>query len=272
MATRVIAANRHLLREEMGGYEDTQARIRSMGLPSCFPASPRGWVMTGFLRGGDEKSYFGCDGWLFYRQSVDSVTGPGFLTPRMATRTFARQRTCRSPLPATGPAQSVDPVPSPIGRARHRIGGHPDTRQGKPCIRKKLTPQWSSPPGCCAECFIGHVQVGAGKSRNRGLDLRTVASGGERNAPAMRSILKPTRIGHLSCNGNRGHTTVRLAAGTRPWRPPPRAVWIAGPKDNPCPAPGYRRHAESAPNVRSSSRRKQFRHPRADGRRAVGFG
>ncbi len=39
-----------------------------------------GWVVKALLHGGDEQVYFGRDGWLFYRTSVDSVTGPGFLT------------------------------------------------------------------------------------------------------------------------------------------------------------------------------------------------
>ncbi len=38
-----------------------------------------GWVVKGLLHGGDEQVYFGREGWLFYRASVDSVTGPGFL-------------------------------------------------------------------------------------------------------------------------------------------------------------------------------------------------
>lgn len=40
------------------------------------------WVIKGILHGGDEQAYFGRDGWLFYRPSVDSVTGPGFLTAK----------------------------------------------------------------------------------------------------------------------------------------------------------------------------------------------
>ncbi len=39
-----------------------------------------GWILKGWLHGGDEQVYFGRDGWLFYRPSVDSVSGPGFLT------------------------------------------------------------------------------------------------------------------------------------------------------------------------------------------------
>ena len=41
-----------------------------------------GWAIKGILHGGDEQAYFGRDGWLFYRPSVDSVTGPGFLTAK----------------------------------------------------------------------------------------------------------------------------------------------------------------------------------------------
>lgn len=45
-----------------------------------------GWVVKALLHGGDEQVYFGRDGWLFYRTSVDSVTGPGFLTRQWQRR------------------------------------------------------------------------------------------------------------------------------------------------------------------------------------------
>jgi len=45
-----------------------------------------GWVVKALLHGGDEQVYFGREGWLFYRASVDSVTGPGFLTEQWQRR------------------------------------------------------------------------------------------------------------------------------------------------------------------------------------------
>ncbi len=45
-----------------------------------------GWVVKALLHGGDEQVYFGRDRWLFYRASVDSVAGPGFLTEQWQRR------------------------------------------------------------------------------------------------------------------------------------------------------------------------------------------
>jgi alginate O-acetyltransferase complex protein AlgJ len=42
---------------------------------------PAQWVLTGWLRAGNEKVYCGRDGWLFYRPGVDYVTARGFLEP-----------------------------------------------------------------------------------------------------------------------------------------------------------------------------------------------
>lgn len=39
-------------------------------------------LLTGTVGAGNEQVYLGRDGWLFYRQDVEYVTGPGFLEPR----------------------------------------------------------------------------------------------------------------------------------------------------------------------------------------------
>ena len=39
-------------------------------------------VLTRWLGAGNERVYPGREGWLFYRQDVEYVTGPGFLEPR----------------------------------------------------------------------------------------------------------------------------------------------------------------------------------------------
>jgi hypothetical protein len=64
--------------------------------------TPRvGWVVKALLHGGDEQVYFGREGWLFYRASVDSVTGPGFLTEQWQRR---RLRDADKSLPPPQPA------------------------------------------------------------------------------------------------------------------------------------------------------------------------
>jgi alginate O-acetyltransferase complex protein AlgJ len=93
------------------------------------------------LRGGDEQAYFGRDGWLFYRQSVDSVTGPGFLTAKW------RQERLRTSAPS-----SVLPQPDPL-RALTQFHRQLAERgvalvviptPGKETLYpEKLTPQWN---------------------------------------------------------------------------------------------------------------------------------
>ncbi len=39
------------------------------------------WFLTGWLGTGSEKVIVGRDGWLFYRDGVQYITGPGFLNP-----------------------------------------------------------------------------------------------------------------------------------------------------------------------------------------------
>ena len=63
-----------LPRRQLRDFED---RLNETSLVTRTLAPWVGWVIKGMLRGGDEQAYFGRDGWLFYRQSVDSVTGPG---------------------------------------------------------------------------------------------------------------------------------------------------------------------------------------------------
>ncbi|MFM8218124.1 MAG: alginate O-acetyltransferase AlgX-related protein, partial [Planctomycetaceae bacterium] len=42
--------------------------------------------LAAWLQGGNEETYIGREGWLFYRRDLDSVTGPGFLEPRVLAR------------------------------------------------------------------------------------------------------------------------------------------------------------------------------------------
>jgi alginate O-acetyltransferase complex protein AlgJ len=86
----------HQIRAFEDNLEDTSLVSRTM-TPWV------GWVVKALLHGGDEQVYFGRAGWLFYRTSVDSVTGPGFLTQQWQHR---RLRDADQSLPPPQP----DPV------------------------------------------------------------------------------------------------------------------------------------------------------------------
>jgi len=60
-------------------------------------------IITGVLRGGNEKAYCGHDGWLFYRDDIDSLTSRGFLEPSVL-----RQRA------ASGSELMAPPQPDPV--------------------------------------------------------------------------------------------------------------------------------------------------------------
>ena len=70
-----LVPSARMLRQFEDNLEDSSLATRTL-------APWVGWVVKGILHGGDEQTYFGRDGWLFYRPSVDSVTGPGFLTAK----------------------------------------------------------------------------------------------------------------------------------------------------------------------------------------------
>lgn len=89
--------------QQLRAFED---RLNETSLITRSLAPWVGWVIKGILRGGDEQAYFGRDGWLFYRQSVDSVTGSGFLTSKWR---HERLRTAdpSSPLPQPDPLKAL---------------------------------------------------------------------------------------------------------------------------------------------------------------------
>lgn len=68
-------------------------------------------VQTWFLDLGNEQAYVGHDGWLFYREDVDYVAGPGFLEPRVLERRSRSGRQWRA-------APTPDPRPALIAFAR----------------------------------------------------------------------------------------------------------------------------------------------------------
>jgi len=101
-ADRVIAANRHLLRE-VRRYEDAQSESSWLARV-LLPRSQ--WVLTHGLRAGNERVYLGRDGWLFYRPDVDYLTGPGFLTKRHFENRLKSTKEW-DPLPQPDPVKAI---------------------------------------------------------------------------------------------------------------------------------------------------------------------
>jgi alginate O-acetyltransferase complex protein AlgJ len=93
---RVFAANREL-QQAIGRYEE-QLENESGLTRFALPPSQR--VLSGWLGAGNEKAYCGQNGWLFYRPSVDYVTGPGFLEPRQLRRRSQLEAVQPDPLEA----------------------------------------------------------------------------------------------------------------------------------------------------------------------------
>lgn len=63
-------------------------------------------AITGWLKGGNEDAYCGRDGWLFYRRDMDSLTGPGFLDPRVLKRRAAGGSELKAP-PQPDPVRAI---------------------------------------------------------------------------------------------------------------------------------------------------------------------
>jgi alginate O-acetyltransferase complex protein AlgJ len=79
--------------------------------------------MTGVLRAGNERVYLGRDGWLFYRQDVDYLTGGSFLDraqsdPHQAILLFHRD------LEARGVTLVVMPTPVKPSVHPEKLSGH----------------------------------------------------------------------------------------------------------------------------------------------------
>ena len=100
---RLMVGN-HAMLQLIGRYE-TNLEEESVVSRSLLPRTQALLVRLG---GGNEKSYVGRDGWLFYRPDIDYVTGPGFLDPA-----WIRHRAAG----ASGgeDAPSSDPLPAILG-------------------------------------------------------------------------------------------------------------------------------------------------------------
>jgi len=80
--SRVITVNRVIL-ERLTAFETALEDESPVGRLLRPPAQQ---AMSGWLGVGNERVYAGRSGWLFYRQDVDYVTGPGFLDARQLAR------------------------------------------------------------------------------------------------------------------------------------------------------------------------------------------
>jgi hypothetical protein len=68
--------------------------------------SPTQYILTGIFGAGNEKSYPGLDGWLFYRPDVDYVTGTGFLGEHQMKRRMGFGTEWRAP-PQPDPVKAI---------------------------------------------------------------------------------------------------------------------------------------------------------------------
>src|SRR6185295_639143 len=67
---------------------------------------PAQLLMTGWLGAGNERVYPGRDGWVFYRQDVEYITGPGFLDPAQIRRRVAEAPEWTNP-PEPDPREAI---------------------------------------------------------------------------------------------------------------------------------------------------------------------
>jgi hypothetical protein len=79
---RTVAANRTVL-AGLTGFEDALDDESLLGRALRPPAQR---LLSGWLGAGNERTYIGRDGWLFYRPDVEYVTGHGFLAPAQLGR------------------------------------------------------------------------------------------------------------------------------------------------------------------------------------------
>lgn len=120
-----LAAKRPLA-ARMARFED---RLEEESWVTAELLPPVQLFLTGILGTGNEQVYPGRDGWLFYRQAVESLTGPGFLEretqesdPRPALFELHRQLAHRGirlvllPVPVKAAIHPQKLTPRPIGR------------------------------------------------------------------------------------------------------------------------------------------------------------
>jgi alginate O-acetyltransferase complex protein AlgJ len=79
---RIVARNRMVL-SAIAGFERRLEEESAIGRALRPPAQS---LLAGWLDAGNERVYIGHDGWLFFRDDVEYVTGPGFLHSRQIAK------------------------------------------------------------------------------------------------------------------------------------------------------------------------------------------
>jgi hypothetical protein len=90
---RIVAVNRGVL----SGLQDFERGLEQESLLGQGLRPYAQFLLTRWLGAGNERVYPGRDGWLFYRQDVESVTGPGFLEPSQIARRIKSTPEWQSP-------------------------------------------------------------------------------------------------------------------------------------------------------------------------------
>jgi len=93
---KLLSANAEALRQ-INGYESA---LEDASFLTHTLLGPVTLAQARYLGAGNEEAYLGRDGWLFFRQDFDHVTGPGFLEPaRLKARAAAGDETTAPPQP-----------------------------------------------------------------------------------------------------------------------------------------------------------------------------
>jgi hypothetical protein len=99
---RVVPANRAVL-ASFSAFETALEDRSSVGRLLRPPVQA---VLSGGLGAGNERVYIGRDGWLFYREDVESLTGRAFLDPGQLARRVAAAPEFEAP-PAPDPRPAI---------------------------------------------------------------------------------------------------------------------------------------------------------------------
>lgn len=94
--TGLLSTNRRL-QDDIDRFED-KLENESVLRKRILPVSQR--ILTDFLGVGNEQAYLGRDGWLFYREDFEHVTGRGFLEPSVLRSADLAGQRAADPLPA----------------------------------------------------------------------------------------------------------------------------------------------------------------------------
>jgi alginate O-acetyltransferase complex protein AlgJ len=99
---RVFAVNRELS-SEIKSYEN---RLKEAAWLTHQVLPPAQLVLSRVFGAGNEQTYLGREGWLFYRSDIESLTGPGFLDARQIEHRAESGHAWTSP-PQPDPVQAI---------------------------------------------------------------------------------------------------------------------------------------------------------------------